>query len=271
MARVSAVILILVSGAEAQSSFERTRSLRGSENNALKSSRKGSFRFSECFAADSGFDQPPILNSSDFDSLLLPAPDLNGTIEDLAILKFSQESRSPETCNAQRGFLSCYNIFAYNAAIGANIEDVAPTFSECIVTLFSESLKDVKDHFKNKIQRPRPFLRHPDLKPCIPKEFSYSYPSGHATFYSFTAELLTAVYPELEERLKQVGSRGVYARVIGGVHYPSDVEAGRKLGQSAAAKIMKTSLWNAFLSTPGEKVTKELAAIQLLQPTVGSR
>eukprot|EP00931_Biecheleriopsis_adriatica_P074197 TRINITY_DN48313_c0_g1_i1.p1 TRINITY_DN48313_c0_g1~~TRINITY_DN48313_c0_g1_i1.p1 ORF type:complete len:276 (+),score=42.43 TRINITY_DN48313_c0_g1_i1:85-912(+) len=269
MARMSAIVLLLLSGTGAQPSVEFSRSLRGSADNVLKRSKKDSFSFSECFAEGSAFDKPPLLNSSDFDSLLLPAPDLNGTIEDLAILKFSQESRSPETVISQWAFLSNNHIFAYNAAIGANLEKEAPTFSKCITTFYKESVKDVKNHFKNKIQRLRPFLSHPDLKPCIPEESGYSYPSGHATFYGLTAELLTAFYPDLEERLKQVGSAGVYARVIGGVHYPSDVEAGRQLGRSAAEQIMKTSLWNAFLSMPGEKVTEELARIQKLRPAAG--
>lgn len=228
-----------------------------------------SFSFSECFAEGSDFDKLPLLNSSDFDDLLLPAPELNGTIEDIAIMKFTQQSRTPETCMAQWAFLSKDNIFAYNAAIGSNLEKDAPTFSKCIAAFYSEFVEDVKDHFKRQVQRPRPFLSHPDLKPCIAKEGGYSHPSGHATFYAFTSELLSAIYPDLKDRLQQVGNSGVYARAIGGVHWPSDVEAGRALGRSAASKIMETPFWNKFISAPGNKVAKEFESIQRLQPGAG--
>lgn len=268
MARVSATVLILLNGAQAQAPSEYSRNLRGSGMRILKSSA-AIFNFSECFAEGSGFDKPPLLNSSDFDDLLLPAPDLNGTIEDIAIMKFTQQSRTPETCMAQWAFLSNENVFAYSAAIGANLEKEAPTFSKCITAFYSESVELVKDHFKDQVQRPRPFLSHPDLKTCIAKEGSYSYPSGHATFYALTSELLTAIYPELKERLQQVGNSGVYARAIAGVHWPSDVEAGRALGRSAASKIMETPLWHEFISAPGDKVAKEFESIQRLEPGAG--
>lgn len=260
---------MFLSGAKGQAPAEFFRNLRGSSRSTLTSSSEDSFIFSDCFAEGSGFEKPPLLNSSEFDSLLLPAPDLNGTREDLADMRFSQESRTPDLVIAQWAFLSNQNIFAYSAAVGANLEKEAPTFAKCIASFYSESVEDVKDQFKNAVQRPRPYVSNPDLKPCIPKESGYSYPSGHATFYALTSELLTSVYPELETRLRQVGRSGVYARAIGGVHYPSDVEAGQKLGWSAAVKIMETPLWKAFLSTPGEKVTKELARIQETQPAVG--
>jgi len=119
------------------------------------------------------------------------------------------------------------------------------------------------------IKRDRPFVHHSDIKPCLPEESGFSYPSGHATYYALTSELLSGVKPELKERLQEVGKAGVYARVIGGVHYPSDVEGGRKLGRAAAEKIMETPLWKAFLSKPSEIVTKELELIQEHQPYAG--
>merc|ERR1712176_1352415 len=131
---------------------------------------------------------------------------------------------------------------------------------------FQNPIKDVKNDFKYKIKRQRPFQSHPDLKPCLPLESSYSYPSEHATFYSSTSELLAAVYPEHKERLSQVGAAGVSARSNCGVHYPSDVMAGQKLGKTAAAKIMETHEWNSFMTAPGEKVIEELDNIKKSSP-----
>merc|ERR1712232_871692 len=200
---------------------------------------KSEFKFTDCFADGSGISEPPPLDSSDFESLLLPAPALNGTDGNLAILKYSQRSRTPEQVIAQWAFISSKNIFAYNAALGANLERDAPTFAKCI-TSFSKPIKAVKNEFKEMVQRQRPFLSHPDLKPCLPAEFSFSYPSGHATFYSSTPEFLSAVFPDLKERVAQVGTAGVFARSKCGVHYPSDVDAGQMLGRSAASQIMET-------------------------------
>jgi len=275
MARVCSVAcIVFLRRAAAQSLTDFGGSLRGSGKAVAYVGQVAyvadeSFKFSMCFAEGSGFDKPPSLNTSDFESLLLPAPSLNGTKEDLAILKFTQESRSPETVIAQYAFLSNQNIFAFDAAMGANLEKDAPTFSKCMAAFYGDSVNDVEDHFKDLIKRDRPFVHHSDIKPCLPLESSFSYPSGHATFYALTSELLSGVKPDLKERLQEVGKEGVYARVIGGVHYPSDVEGGRKLGRAAAEKIMATPLWNAFVSTPSEIVAKELELIQEHQPYAG--
>jgi acid phosphatase (class A) len=272
MARVCSVACILfLRGTAAQSLTDFSGRLRGSESGkaVFNSFADESFKFSTCFAEGSGFDKPPSLNASDFESLLLPAPSLNGTKEDLAILRFTQESRSPETVMQQYAFLSNKNIFAFDAAMGANLEKDAPTFAKCMAAFYDSSVGDVKDHFKDLIKRDRPFVHHSDIKPCLPLESSFSYPSGHATFYALISELLSGFKPELKERLQEVGKAGVYARVIGGVHYPSDVEGGRKLGRAAAKSIMETPLWKALLSKPSDIVKKELETIQEHQPYAG--
>lgn len=88
---------------------------------------------------------------------------------------------------------------------------------------------------KKRFSRPRPFLTVPALEPAVPREQSFSYPSGHATtgelFGSILAELVPASAKALLERGAQIGND----RVLGGVHWPSDVEAGQKLGSAFAA------------------------------------
>lgn len=87
--------------------------------------------------------------------------------------------------------------------------------------------------------RPRPYDSNPKLIPCISKEASGSYPSGHATIARVFARLLAERFPERAEAFLAQGNRVAFNRIIGGVHYPSDVMAGVRLGDYLADKMIE--------------------------------
>mmetsp|Transcript_62252 Transcript_62252/g.145987 ORF Transcript_62252/g.145987 Transcript_62252/m.145987 type:complete len:299 (-) Transcript_62252:81-977(-) len=226
------------------------------------------FAFADCFAITPMFRAAPILEASDFKSLLLPAPAENGTEADLATLHYQQLSRSVNDVIAEWAYLSDQNIFAYSPAVGADLERSAPTFSKCIAT-FYDSIRAVNDAFKDQVARPRPFETHPNMKPCLPEESSYSYPSGHATFYAATDLLLSVWFPQMRDRINHVSNNGAFARARCGVHYPSDVVAGQKLGERAAYRLMDSPQWKLFVDHPSKIVMEELAAVNRTRPAAG--
>jgi acid phosphatase (class A) len=57
-----------------------------------------------------------------------------------------------------------------------------------------------------------------------------------------------------------VGSHGGNSRVLCGVHYPSDVSAGQRLGVAAAAQLIASPQWKAFKADPA--VIAEVEAIR---------
>jgi acid phosphatase (class A) len=67
---------------------------------------------------------------------------------------------------------------------------------------------------------------------------SFSYPSGHATRGTLLARILAELAPERREALLRVGHQIGYDRVVGGVHYPSDVLAGDRLGDAVADALL---------------------------------
>lgn len=64
-----------------------------------------------------------------------------------------------------------------------------------------------------------------------------SYPSGHATFGWVTALVLARVAPDKAPALLQRGAEYAESRVVCGLHFPSDVEAGRQLATALVTQL----------------------------------
>ncbi|MFM7229322.1 MAG: hypothetical protein ACKO2F_06755 [Cyanobacteriota bacterium] len=135
-----------------------------------------------------------------------PAAGSRGEADDLAILRWLQLSRTAEAASRTWSFLS-RSLSRFDAAIGADLNRTAPTLTAGLPS-FLRVITTVKDELKTSHARPRPFLAHPDLRPCLPLEDSPAYPSGHALWYAAAGQLLADLLPERRERLLEVGRQG---------------------------------------------------------------
>jgi len=189
---------------------------------------------------------------------LPPAPGSAVAREDLAILLWLQGARTPEMA-ANTWLLLERNLGTFSRALGVDVAKTTPQIYGALKT-FLKPVDAVKDNLKDRYQRPRPFVSHAQIQPCLPLEKGYSFPSGHATWYRAASELLADLVPERRERLVAVGSHGGNSRVLCGVHYPSDVQAGQRLGAAAAAQLIASPQWKAFKADPA--VMAEVEAIR---------
>ena len=87
---------------------------------------------------------------------------------------------------------------------------------------------------KKMFKRLRPYLVDTNLSPCIDREGSYAYPSGHSATAHYMAAKLIRMYPARKAALLKRAEEVAWNRVLGGVHHPSDIEAGKKLGLELA-------------------------------------
>jgi acid phosphatase (class A) len=82
--------------------------------------------------------------------------------------------------------------------------------------------------------RPRPYVEDPSIVPCntsfLAGTEQQSYPSGHAMNGYVVAIVLADVFPARRQAILARGARYGDNRVACGVHHPTDVEAGRRLG-----------------------------------------
>jgi acid phosphatase (class A) len=96
-------------------------------------------------------------------------------------------------------------------------------------------------------QRKRPYWEDSRIQPLGKREEDMSYPSGHATKGTVWAMILAELEPDLKDKLAERGREIGWDRVIGGVHYPSDIVAGRVLGQAIAEALMASPHFQADL------------------------
>lgn len=169
-----------------------------------------------------------------------PAPPAVGSAEDkadLAAVLQWQKDRTPEQCaaaqaQADQSFISFFtNVSPFAkplpAAVGAFFKRV------------SDDSGNANRYIKKIYQRDRPFLRSSELNPCLGRAQGFSYPSGHATDSHLFGLILSDLLPRQGAIFMRNADQAALNRVIGGVHHPSDVEAGKRLGGRLYREMLK--------------------------------
>jgi acid phosphatase (class A) len=94
---------------------------------------------------------------------------------------------------------------------------------------------------KNRYKRTRPFVMHP-AGTCSPKDEAIlrtdgSYPSGHSAAGWGWALILAELVPDRSNAILQRGRDFGQNRIVCGVHWQSDVDAGRVISAAAVARL----------------------------------
>jgi acid phosphatase (class A) len=163
-------------------------------------------------------------------ALLAPPPDEDSRQEEYDARKVSEAliARTPADM-AQAASDAHRNIFVFTKILGPNFDAAHLPLT---VAMFDRANNDTeilidlaKAHF----------LRH---RPPGAKQTHFSYPSGHAAFAACTAILLSEMVPEKRGELFARSAIFAESRIIAGVHYPSDVEAGWISGTVVAQALL---------------------------------
>jgi acid phosphatase (class A) len=155
-----------------------------------------------------------------------PSPDSAQGKKDLQAVVEAQGSRTAAEI-AQAKADNCFSIFAFSGVIGAGFEPSRLPFTVVFFhRVFDDGMHGVAGA-KKYFNRPRPFVAEKEITTVVPQPANASYPSGHATFAYMTAILLAEMVPEKADAIFERAADFAHNRVIAGVHYPTDVAAGR--------------------------------------------
>jgi acid phosphatase (class A) len=197
---------------------------------------------------------------------LFAAPPARGSAEERAELELLlqlQRARTPEEVRAAQADRKT-EISRFAQALGGDPRTIA---SLPRLALLADHVEDdirgyvraAKRHFR----RLRPREIEPGIQPCIGDVAAdLSYPSGHATFAYTMGYLLADMVPERRDALLARAAGFARQRMVCGVHFPSDVAAGR-LGADWLMQRLRRS--PSFLADR-ERAAEELRAALHLPP-----
>lgn len=168
-----------------------------------------------------------------------PAPDSAVTREDVRVLLDLQAVRTPEMIAMANADVE-RTPARFSEAAGADLSPERAPLTNALFDKVGADASAIMARAKNHWRRIRPYLAFPEVQVVVPRESSFSYPSGHAAFGMEAAILLARMLPEKAEPLFARGIQFGFERAIAGVHYPSDVEAGRQSAVAIMAVMMRS-------------------------------
>lgn len=170
-----------------------------------------------------------------------PAPDSLAAEADLFVVLRMQAARTPAQVEWAK-LVEQADVFALFGADGL----LGPDFSrpnlpalDALLRQLAAELRPLNHAVKEKYARARPFLADAAVEPCVQRPESDSYPSGHSFSAHVWARVLAEVFPEQRAALIARADDIGWGRVIGGVHFPTDLVAGRRLAVAVMAREMK--------------------------------
>lgn len=205
-------------------------------------------------------DKLQYLAAADVESIKLPEVPQQGSAlfdSDFKTLHEYQDKRTADECSiAQKDAnLAFENMFPELKDFYHNLPAVNKEFMNSIGKETSAAVAIMKAKFA----RPRPYITDETLSPCIskPKRGSLAYPSGHTTKSRIYALLLTELMPQRRAEFLSRAEDIARSRILGGVHHPTDIEAGRRFANALFAKYMQNKLFRANVNNLRQYLPKK--------------
>lgn len=188
-----------------------------------------------------------------------PAVDSPANNAELAVLHQIEATRTPGQIAAAKADEDEEDMFAYKTVLGAVFNpDALPITAELGVHVKNEQ-SVAGGALKAVFARPRPYQTDKTLHPvCALTEAPNSYPSGHALTGYLEGLTLAEIVPEKRVEILARADDYAHNRLVCGVHYPSDVEASRRVAYAVFGYMMATPRFQRDLSAAKSETRAKL-------------
>ncbi|MBC7643692.1 MAG: phosphatase PAP2 family protein [Thermoleophilia bacterium] len=122
----------------------------------------------------------------------------------------------------------------YEQRVGKDQATAGYALLERASNLTEQATSDAKQRYA----RMRPFNVDPTLKVPISRPDNDSYPSGHSSLAFSAALVLSSLMPDRKAELMNAAAQVGYSRLVGSVHFPSDVMAGARIAALATGVVL---------------------------------
>lgn len=162
-------------------------------------------------------------------------------IEELLVI---QQNNTPEQVAAAQADVQ-ENVFRFANVFGPDFTPEKLPLAKVFFAKVAEDEGFIVDPAKDVWKRPRPHKADSRVKPSITISNSGAYPSGHASFAYLTAVVLANMVPEKRAEIFARAADFAHNRMVGGLHYKTDIEAGRIAGTLIAAQELQNPQFKA--------------------------
>ena len=189
------------------------------------------------------------IDATPFAQMDFPLPPMPGSAEDnkdLVTLSDWQKKRTKAECaRAEHEVIVDYEHF-----FGSQSPFKAPT-NPAVLKFFADLRADtglIVGILKERYHRLRPYNRDKKFSPCVKRDTQFAYPSGHTTIGRVFALVLGEIDAAHKQQYLERGDQIALDRIIAGVHHPSDIAFGKKLGEEIFHELQQQEKFNADLA-----------------------
>lgn len=202
-------------------------------------------------------------------AVFLPAPPEAGSLreqDDIARYRYTRTLKGTprwEQARADNEIETPSAPRVFNEALGIDfVPERMPTLTRLLGRMLGD-LETVQTPAKRGYFRIRPFVSEP-AETCFPPETwladSGSYPSGHSALGWAWALVLAEMAPHRADEILARGLAYGESRMVCGVHYASDVEAGRIVGAALVAALKADPAYRADFAVAASELSRARAA-----------
>ena len=208
--------------------------------------------FASLALASPAFAADPYVTAKMLDiATLMPPPPVKDSAEDKADMQAVLDAQAHSTVErqAQAKVDSAEDIYTvYGRVLGDKFQAAALPKTTALFAAIGDSEDDTLDAAKPYFGRVRPWLANPAVKAYAKPSKSGSYPSGHTTRAAVYAIAMSEIVPEKKREFWLRSQDYAYSRIVGGMHYPTDIESGWRAGSAMAAIMMGEPRFQADLA-----------------------
>ena len=149
----------------------------------------------------------------------------------------------------------------FSCALAMPVSEEATPHLNMLLRRVRADASRANDKAKDYYKRRRPYNAYGDAS-CTPREQlkDDSYPSGHASVGWAWALALAEIAPDSANAVLARGLAFGQSRVICGVHWKSDVEAGRLVGAATVSRLHADPVFAAQLAAARKEIERARAA-----------
>ena len=196
-----------------------------------------------------GQSQPKFLQADQINAAVIvmppPAADSRQTQSELAEVRRLIQQATPQRLEKAKYDDRTEELSVFTDSIGYEITSTSlPKTWQVLRDVRKEETVAVSAA-KRLFKRPRPFEMDPAIAHCSSAEPNTSYPSGHANYIYATATVLAALLPDKAANIQKRADEFAESRLICGMHFRSDIVAGKLFGTHIGASLLKNSAFKS--------------------------